>query len=361
MDAVYTDRQHPFLCSKQCKIGKRKWHVRDKAVWREQNMTEKEKKRMRTRMRRQAEMKKQRRRKILYRTAVIGLVIGIAFMGRYLVSLQKQEKREAGQTAAHCYAESRGSDENVEVLESMPAGGTALDNRRILEDAEVENMLLQLAKENGDIAKIYTDRESYPEALLTALAFNLEMTEFVQGYLTADTKAAGGFTEEEKEQDFPLFLQWDSRWGYVPYGGSCVGLAGCGPTCISMVIFSLTGNETATPDALAGYGMRYGYYVAGVGTDWRFMTDAAQEYGLSVSQLGLDEAVMKQYLDLGYPLICSVGAGDFTRSGHFIVLYGYDEEGFMVNDPNSRERSGMRWDFDTLCRQIKNIWGYRRA
>lgn len=222
-------------------------------------------------------------------------------------------------------------------------------------------MLLQLAKENGDIAKIYTDRESYPEALLTALAFNLEMTEFVQGYLTADTKAAGGFTEEEKEQDFPLLLQWDSRWGYVPYGGSCIGLAGCGPTCISMVVFSLTGDETATPDALAEYGMRYGYYVAGAGTDWSFMTDAAEAYGLSVNQLGLDEAVMKQYLDLGYPLICSMGSGDFTRSGHFIMLYGYDAEGFMVNDPNSQERSGMRWNFNTLRWQIKNIWSYRKA
>lgn len=286
------------------------------------------------------------------------MLIGIVVSGISWLSLQKQGRRRAGQTASYRYAEN--SSENI-VSESATAGSSALDSRRILEDAEVENMLLQLAMENGDIAKIYADRESYPEELLTALAFNLEMTEFVQGYLTADAKAAGGFTEEEKEQDFPLLLQWDSRWGYVPYGGSCIGLAGCGPTCISMVIFSLTGDETATPAALADYGMRYGYYVAGAGTDWSFMTDAAQAYGLSVNQLGLDENVMKQYLDLGYPLICSMGAGDFTRSGHFIMLYGYDEEGFLVNDPNSQERSGMRWDFNTLRWQIKNIWGYRKA
>ena len=215
MDAVYTDRQHPFLCMKRRKICKRKWHVRDKATWREQNMTEKEKKQARALMRRQAELKKQRRRKLLHRMTVIGLVIGIAFMGRYLASLQKQEKREARQTAAYRYAENNGSDENVVSPESIDVDSMTLDNRRILEDEEVENMLLQLAKENRDIAKIYADRESYPEALLTELAFNLEMTEFVQGYLTADMEAAGGFTEEEKKQDFPLFLQWDSRWGYV--------------------------------------------------------------------------------------------------------------------------------------------------
>lgn len=323
-------------------------------------MTEKETKRVRERMRRQAEIKRQRRRKLLCKAAVMVLLIGIAFWCIYQLSLRKQGKT-AGQTTSYRYGASGSSDENTAIPESIAADGTALDNRRILEDAEVENMLLQLAKENGDIAKFYTDRGSYPEALLTALAFNLEMTEFVQGYLTADTKAAGGFTKEEKEQDFPLLLQWDSRWGYVPYGGSCIGLAGCGPTCISMVVFSLTGDETATPDALAEYGMRYGYYVAGVGTDWSFMTDAAEAYGLSVNQLGLDEAVMKQYLDLGYPLICSMGSGDFTRSGHFIMLYGYDAEGFMVNDPNSQERSSMRWDFNTLRWQIKNIWSYRKA
>ncbi len=277
-----------------------------------------------------------------------------------IVLLRNQEAKMSKKTA--CYGEMDAyNGENTAIPVSTAANGSTLDNRRILENAEVENMLLQLALENGDIAKIYADRESYPEELLTALAFNQEMLAFVQGYPDADTKAAGGFTEEEKEQDFPLFLQWDGRWGYVPYGGSCIGLAGCGPTCLSMVIFSLTEDENATPDALADYGMSRGYYVAGAGTDWSFMTDAAQEYGLSVNQLRLDKTVMQQYLDSGHLLICSMGKGDFTRSGHFIVLYDYDEEGFLVNDPNSQERSGKRWDFDTLRWQIKNVWGYKKA
>lgn len=40
---------------------------------------------------------------------------------------------------------------------------------------------------------------------------------------------------------------------------------------------------------------------------------------------------VKQHLDQGNPVIC---AGQFTGSGHIIVISGYDETGFIVQDPN---------------------------
>lgn len=233
-----------------------------------------------------------------------------------------------------------------------------VDVRGSLTDAELESRLAELALENTDISEIYANRASYPEELLISLANNPEIAEFVKGYPTADKTVNGGIFQEEEKQKFPLFLQWDQRWGYAPYGGSCIGIAGCGPTCLSMVIFSLTRDLSATPDALATYSMSHGFYTEGVGTDWLFMAEAASQYGLHARELGLDEDVMKQYLDQGYPIICAMRAGDFTTTGHFIVLYGYDDSGFMVNDPNSRERSSRRWDFDTLRYQIKNLWGY---
>lgn len=230
-----------------------------------------------------------------------------------------------------------------------------------LENLETENHLAELALTNPDIAEIYSRREAYPEDLLTALANNPELTGFVKGYLTAGQTATGGITSEETAQDFPLFMQWDARWGYVPYGGLNIGVSGCGPTCLSMAIFALTKDETATPDALAAYGMENGYYTKGVGTSWSFMTDAPTAYGVCAMELGLDEEIMKYYLDRGCPIICAMRPGDFTISGHFIMLYGYDQDGFMINDPNSRERSGRRWDFETLRYQIKNLWVYSRS
>lgn len=231
---------------------------------------------------------------------------------------------------------------------------------QILTQAQVEDILSGLALQNSDIAEIYRRRSEYPQELLAALASNQEMTEFVKGYLSCDGTATGGISDEEKEQAFPLFLQWDSRWGYVPYGSGPIGITGCGPTCLSMVIVSLTGDTSATPDALAALSMEKGYYTEGAGTAWLFMKDAASFYGLTARELGLDEEVIRQYLDLGRPVICAMRPGDFTSTGHFIMIYGYDENGFLINDPNSLERSGKSWSFARLQGQIRNLWGYFR-
>lgn len=235
------------------------------------------------------------------------------------------------------------------------------DNRRIMEDEESEIRLAELAMQDPDIAEIYTHREDYPERLLMALSVNAEMKDFVKGYLTAGCEVTGEISSQEASKDFPLFLQWDARWGYVPYGGMNIGVSGCGPTCLSMVIYALTRDASATPDTLSAYAMNNGYYLKGTGTTWALMTDAPALYGLRASELGLDEAEMKYWLDRGCPIICSMRPGDFTLTGHFIVLYGYDKDGFLVNDPNSLERSSRHWDYDTLHYQIKNLWCYSKA
>lgn len=250
---------------------------------------------------------------------------------------------------------------NATPLAGKGGGKATPDSLRVLEDKEVEEKLAELARENEDIAAIYAERSKYPEELLAALAANQEMIDFVKGYLASDGSVTGGINGEEKAQDFPLFLQWDKRWGYAPYGRSAISISGCGPTCLSMVVFSLTRDESATPDALARFAMDNGYYMEGQGTLWSYMTEGAAHYGIHAREIGLDEDAMKQYLDRGCPIVCAMRPGDFTTTGHFIMIYGYDENGFMVNDPNSLARSGRQWDFETIRYQINNLWGFSAA
>lgn len=245
------------------------------------------------------------------------------------------------------------SQQNV----NTQASGLTLGNTIL--DREIEEKLLSLAQDSAEIAEIYADRGSYPPELLKALSLNPELLDFVKGWPDADGSVTGGFDQAETASPHPLLLQYDSRWGYYPYGDSNIGLAGCGPVCLSMVIFSLTGREDATPDKLADYSTKNGHYVAGTGTAWSLMKAAPAAYGVSAKELGLDEKAMKQCLDQGGMLICAMRPGDFTTTGHFIVIYGYDREGFLVNDPNSRERSGKTWPFSTLKPQIKNLWGFQ--
>ena len=232
-----------------------------------------------------------------------------------------------------------------------------VDSPRQRTPEQVFERLDQLAQEDERIAEIMESYYNYPDKLLEALANNPEMTDFVMGYFDNDGRTYAVLTADEKKQDFPLFLQWDPRWGYGEYGdGSNIALAGCGPTCLSMALYYLTKDESLTPDVIAKYSMENGYYISGTGTAWALLQDVPAQHGLTVSQHKAEEQIMKEALDNGSVIICSMGPGDFTAAGHFIVIYGYDKKGFLVNDPNCVARSRQSWSFSELKGQIKNIW-----
>ena len=205
---------------------------------------------------------------------------------------------------------------------------------------------------------VYDNQEQYGNSIILALAGNPEMTDFAAGMLTRPAEVTGGFRDDELPENYPLFLQWDIRWGYMLYGntGGNMGSSGCGPACLSMAIFYLTGNRECTPDVVAQYSMDNGYYIAGSGTAWSLLYDYPKLYNLNSYSLGKNEATMKAELDKGNILICSVREGNFTTGGHFILIYGYDEHGFKVNDPKCVYRSRLSWTYSQIKNDIKQTW-----
>ena len=226
-------------------------------------------------------------------------------------------------------------------------------------EAQITNELKRLSKKNQTYESIYNNRAKYPTVLLRSLCNNSEMLNFVAGYLTADKSAHGELTKKECEGKIPLLLQWDRRWGYVSYGSSDIGLSGCAPTCLSMVIVGLTGNRNATPDKIAEYAQENGYYLKGTGTTWSLLTEGASYLGVEGREISLSKKTVQTALQQGQPIICSVGPGDFTTEGHFIVLTGMKYGKIKVNDPNCIRRSCL-WDYEVLEPQIKNLWAYCR-
>lgn len=226
-------------------------------------------------------------------------------------------------------------------------------------ESEVQERLEELAKQKQEFKDILKNKKDYPEVYLAVLANNPEMLEYVKGYPENIGTASGELSKKEKSEKYPLFLQWDSRWGYASYGRSSIGISGCGPTCLAMVSYALTKDDSITPLKTAQYSESQGYYIEGTGTSWELMTSGAAEFGITGSELPLSEDRMKQELDAGHPIICAMGAGDFTTAGHFIMIYGYDKNGFFVNDPNCKARSEKKWSYEELRGQIKNLWSYQ--
>ncbi|MCI9336436.1 MAG: hypothetical protein HFH93_02665 [Lachnospiraceae bacterium] len=223
---------------------------------------------------------------------------------------------------------------------------------------EVLTYLEKLSRKNDQVAQIWEDHYLYPDSMLKALANNPEMADFVRNSLSGSGSGKAEISALEKGQDYPLFLQWDPRWGYENYGDDNIGLSGCGPTCVSMAMYYLLRDDEITPKTVAEYGMANGHYVPGTGTAWALLEEYPLIHGINVEQPSVSEQTMKDALDRGSVIICSMGPGDFTAGGHFVVIYGYDSKGFLINDSNCVARSRQRWDFARLEWQIKHMWVY---
>lgn len=154
----------------------------------------------------------------------------------------------------------------------------------------------------------------------------------------------------------PHLFQRDGQWASIPYGDGTIATHGCGPTCLSMAYIALTGKTDKDPGAMALFSDKNGYIDAGV-TSWGLMGDGARQLGLHSQELGASTEAVLAELAAGHPVICSVGPGDFTTEGHFIVLTAADTAGnITVNDPNSIDRSQRTWDIQRILGQCRNLW-----
>lgn len=205
----------------------------------------------------------------------------------------------------------------------------------------------------------FGEEENYPEELLILLEKNPETEAFVKDYPNREKwEKEITLSKEEKKSRAPLFLQWDRRWGYRSYGDKMIAINGCGPTCLSMVLVGLKSDTEMNPKAVADFSAENGYLTDGSGTEWSFMTEGARALGLTAKELPLDESKIINALKNGHQIICSMRPGDFTTTGHFIVIYGERDGKLLLHDPNSVIRSEKEWLYEDIQGQIKNLWEY---
>lgn len=224
-----------------------------------------------------------------------------------------------------------------------------IENSKISEKNKIQN--------NQSMLDDIMNSTQYPKQLKDLALKNEEALEFVYDYPAEHVKEHTiDLTEEASMDSVPLFVQWDKRWGYEKYSGNFFAASGCGPTTLSMVVVYLTHNREASPIAVAKYSKEAGYSVDGSGSSWTLISEGCRHYGVKAKTVALDESRMKAELDEGHPIVVNVGPGDFTDTGHFMVITGYDDEGFSINDPNSIEKSGKRWLFKNISSQIRAVW-----
>lgn len=129
-----------------------------------------------------------------------------------------------------------------------------------------------------------------------------------------------------------IFHQYDYK--NVKYGDSTISRAGCGTTCFAMVLNTLVG-KSFTPITEANWSYKHGYKAVGGGTAYTYFITRGKEFGIKCSYIGDDDSLALAEVKKGNWVIACMGPGNWTKGGHYILLYGFSNGKFLINDPAS--------------------------
>lgn len=171
------------------------------------------------------------------------------------------------------------------------------------------------------------------------------------------------------------YLQTDPKWKSIPYAvkgeSSTIGGSGCGPTSMAMVLATWA-DPSVTPKSECVWALKNGYKAKGQGTFYAYFTPAAKRYGLDCKQLnyaniyGNNGAVYhttaRNSVLAGDLVIACMGKGNWTSSGHFVLVWWIDQAKDIVyiNDPASTKTTRTRGSYKLFCKQVKYYFVIKR-
>ena len=178
--------------------------------------------------------------------------------------------------------------------------------------------------------------------------------EFIESLLNTQE---GTLIQKDGINDLMYYAQTDSRWAQKFYGEKdTIEEYGCGPTSMSIVISSMT-STLIDPVQMCAWAYEKGYWYSKSGSTHNLIPEAAMAFGLKaqgVENSFESEEKLRTALEQGNMVVALMGSGSFTKSGHFIVFYGLNEDGLVyVADPASEENTNKTWELSQLMNEAK--------
>lgn len=219
------------------------------------------------------------------------------------------------------------------------------------------SLVLQLLTSPIESLKLMlgTSEESVVNELRMDYGYTQLLQETDEGYMDSLGQQYEGVILKGGSREVVYFNQLDKRWADKPYGPrDTIGVSGCGPTSLAMVVSTLTGT-TVDPVSMSKWAYDNGYLAEGTGSYHSLIPDGAKHFGLQVEGASVREPQkVLSALSAGKLVIAIMGKGHFTSSGHFMVLRGITAEGeILVADSASRKRSGQTWDFSIILNEAR--------
>lgn len=180
-------------------------------------------------------------------------------------------------------------------------------------------------------------------------AFGVSDTDYINGV----GQSYEGAVITDGGMEVVYYNQFDDRWANFMYGKTnTIGKAGCGPTAMSIVISTLTG-EAHDPIELSNWSVANKQRCEGDGSYHTLIPTSSKAYGLSCKG-NLSAQDIIDALSGGKLVVVIMSKGHFTKGGHFIVLRGVTAEGkILVADPGSHSRSNQQWDLSLIMNEAR--------
>ena len=155
------------------------------------------------------------------------------------------------------------------------------------------------------------------------------------------------------------YSQVDPRWKAIPYtidgdAIETIGYSGCGPTCAAMIVATWC-DPAITPVEMSAYAIATGTRTADSGTAWEFYGKVARRFGLKYKQSYYNADALA-CVKSGGAVICSMGPGRWTKSGHYILWYGVEGNNVLVNDPISTAAKRSKAPISDMYAQSKQYF-----
>lgn len=148
-----------------------------------------------------------------------------------------------------------------------------------------------------------------------------------------------------------------------------IGRAGCGPTAMAMVLATWA-DPSVNPKTECMWALAHGYKYPHQGTAYTYFKPAAARYGLTCTQITPGyiygnanspyHAQAKQALNNGDFVIACMGKGTWTRSGHYVLVWGIEGNMVYINDPASTSLVRTRGNYLVFKQQVKHYWIVKR-
>lgn len=183
----------------------------------------------------------------------------------------------------------------------------------------------------------------------------------MEEYNNVENVKQNGKLDLVRTSPVPLFVQTDDEWKDLPYGTD--GNQDMGENGCALAVLAMVGNYHgfgSTPKTLLEWAQE-DYYVDGAGTSWDIFADYAALHELNFLNLGNNMQGAIEELEQGHLVVVSVKKSQFTEVGHIMLLTGYENGQFSLNDPNDDETKlhNYKWiDASAIEEASVNYWSY---